>query len=212
MGSRGAVSNKSRRAHTKRGKWMRHSSPTLIFIATVIVESCSAYLSSSLPLGGCLRRAQNTAHIKATMAFKVLFLHGKGENGPTFQQRLGPLEAALKARNPSVHCEYATAPHELGPGKYAWWQLPPNERSFTTAEYIGMEQTLEHVQSLWSESGPFDAVIAHSQGSILTSVLLAKALQSDYAFRPPKAVLFGAAWPKPYEALLQSLASFDYAG
>jgi hypothetical protein len=75
-----------------------------------------------------------------------------------------------------------------------------------------MEQTLEHVQLMWSAHGPFDAVIAHSQGSILTSVLLAKALQSDYVFRPAKAVLFGAAWPKPYEPLMQSLVSFDHSG
>ena len=190
----------------------------LLLISTVVLRSCSAFVASSThpkDLGGCFRRAQTRAgfsRLTAMAAFKVLFLHGKGENGPTFQKRLGPLEAALKTRNPCVVCEYATAPHEIGPGKYAWWQLPANERSFTTSEYIGMEQTLEHVQSLWAASGPYDAVIAHSQGSILTSVLLAKALQSDYSFRPTKAVLFGAAWPKPYEALLQSLAAFDHAG
>ena len=35
-------------------------------------------------------------------------VHGKGENGETFQRRLAPLQAALKERIPNCQCEFTT--------------------------------------------------------------------------------------------------------
>eukprot|EP00293_Proteomonas_sulcata_P000140 CAMPEP_0184324498 /NCGR_PEP_ID=MMETSP1049-20130417/135471_1 /TAXON_ID=77928 /ORGANISM="Proteomonas sulcata, Strain CCMP704" /LENGTH=67 /DNA_ID=CAMNT_0026646277 /DNA_START=36 /DNA_END=235 /DNA_ORIENTATION=+ len=60
--------------------------------------------------------------------YKVLFLHGKGETGPTFATRTQKIAAALKDARHSVEVEYLTAPIEIGETKFAWWSLPPNTR------------------------------------------------------------------------------------
>jgi hypothetical protein len=93
-----------------------------------VAGSCAAaFVASPPPLsarGNPVARRREPIGV-ATMAAscKILFLHGKGESGPAFQQRLGPLEAALKARNPGVVCWFATAPHEIADGKWAWWYV-----------------------------------------------------------------------------------------
>ena len=38
------------------------------------------------------------------------------------------------------------APHELAPGKYAWWKLPPGERSYTALAYIGVDEVIGHMR------------------------------------------------------------------
>jgi predicted esterase len=186
----------------------------LLHLTSVLPFTAHAYTESlsQLPAGRRFGagRSAGLCSLQAMAAYKVLFLHGKGENGETFQQRLAPLEAAIKAHKPEANCVFVSAPHELGPGKFAWWHLPPNQRSYTASEYFGIEETLAHVEAAWRSHGPFDAVLAHSQGAILTSVLLSKALQGDFLFRPQKSVLFGAAWPKPFEKELLGLSTFDY--
>lgn len=98
----------------------------VLLLLLAVAGSCSAaFVSPLLPLparGSPVAHRREPAGVATMVAScKILFLHGKGENGPAFQQRLGPLEAALKARNPGVVCEFATAPHEIADGKWAWW-------------------------------------------------------------------------------------------
>ncbi|EKX33331.1 hypothetical protein GUITHDRAFT_147999 [Guillardia theta CCMP2712] len=144
---------------------------------------------------------------------KILFLHGKGENAKTFRARLRRLEDALvEKKGDAVSLEFVTAPHLIGSDdKYAWWNLPPNQRSFTASEYIGMDETFKMIEKTWMEKGPFDAVVGHSQGAILITVLLSRALLRDFSFKPAKAILFGAAWPNPFDGELNQLAAMDLA-
>jgi hypothetical protein len=66
---------------------------------------------------------------------KLLFIHGKGENGAQFRHRLAPLEGAIAAefaaKGDEIKCEFLTAPHLIkSDDKFAWWNLKPGERSF----------------------------------------------------------------------------------
>jgi len=138
--------------------------------------------------------------------YKILFLHGKGENRSMFAQRVARIESALGDSRP-VECEYLSAPILIeGKDKFAWWKLPRNERSFTATEYIGIENSFELIESTWKSKGPFDCIVGHSQGAILTSILLARALVEDYPIKPEKAILMGAAWPQPFDKLVSSIA------
>ena len=79
-------------------------------------------------------------HSEQNSDFKILALHGKGENGGEFRKRL----AKLVDMCPQVTWEFLTAPHLIGDeNEFAWWTLPPKVRSFEAAEYTGIEQTFE---------------------------------------------------------------------
>jgi hypothetical protein len=47
--------------------------------------------------------------------FKILFLHGKAENGESFQRRLSSLEAALKGQAHFIFASSAPIPADLRP-------------------------------------------------------------------------------------------------
>jgi hypothetical protein len=76
--------------------------------------------------------------------FKVLALHGKGENGANFRLRLSKLVNAY----PDITWEFLTAPHLIGgEDEFAWWTLPPNVRSFEASQYMGIDKTFEVLTS-----------------------------------------------------------------
>lgn len=136
--------------------------------------------------------------------FKLLILHGKGDNGPKFAKRIAKIEDALAAER-EIECVYLDGPVELAEDQYAWWNLPPGARSFTTDKYLEVDETFKVIEETWKEEGPFNAILAHSQGAILTTVLLAKAVKEGFIARPDKAILFGNAWPRPFEELVLAM-------
>mmetsp|Transcript_57251 Transcript_57251/g.136060 ORF Transcript_57251/g.136060 Transcript_57251/m.136060 type:complete len:260 (-) Transcript_57251:76-855(-) len=147
---------------------------------------------------------------------KLLFIHGKGENGALFRKRLEPLEGAIVAgfatKGAEVECTFLSAPHLIhSDDHFAWWKLKPGERSFQATEWEGMEEAFSVMEKCWKEDGPFDAVLGHSQGAILMTVLLAKAAKEEGYFKPPSAVLFGSAWPRPFEEMVGGLKDVDWA-
>jgi len=141
-------------------------------------------------------------------SLKVLALHGKGNNGPSFAKRLAPL---VEEMGPSCDWTFATAPHAAGnEGGFAWWTLPPGTRSFEAAEFGGIGESLDLLEGLWATEGPFDAVLGHSQGAMLTGILVGLAsLDETAVFRPECAVLTGAAWPNPYTEMLHGLSQTE---
>eukprot|EP00961_Rhodomonas_salina_P180370 2434697-Rhodomonas_salina.2 len=106
-----------------------------------------------------------------------------------------PIDADTRPPPPSIK------PHKDG---CQWWKLPPNARSFTATEYLGIEQSLRLIEDTWRSKGPFDAIAGHSQGAIIISIVLAKALAQDYVVKPSKAIFWGAAWARPFDELLKS--------
>jgi hypothetical protein len=62
--------------------------------------------------------------------FKILVLHGKGDNEANFARRLSPLRQKLNPSGKNVLWDFVSAPCELGEESYAWWTLPPGECIF----------------------------------------------------------------------------------
>lgn len=160
--------------------------------------------------------AKTPAHMTAAVAPppRLLCFHGKGDTGATFERRIERLKTLAE-----VTC--VDAPHELG-GGFAWWHLPPGERSFTTPAFEGWDATVAYVRRLWVERGPFDGILGFSQGAILlaglaaTGVLLPPGLGAaeDAAagvgaavLRPGLLMVFGAALPGPFRDQLSSIPS-----
>eukprot|EP00913_Durusdinium_trenchii_P011682 g10970.t2 len=130
---------------------------------------------------------------------RFLCFHGKGSSGALLRERLSPL-----TREVDLVC--VDAPHRLGDG-YAWWHLPPGERSFTTPVFDGWAETVEYVRKVWAEQGPFDGMLGFSQGAILIAALVALG-----ELRPGqplascrRLVLCGAALPGPFRSELADL-------
>jgi predicted esterase len=156
---------------------------------------------------------------------KVLALHGKGGSGPAMARNLQPLVEATKADNWAW--SFPSAPHSLeaftaqGNVKQttfktgtAWWQLPPGVRSFEASEFEGVEESLRALEKRWEEEGPFDVLVGHSQGAMLTAIVVAQALSGKSGSSPLKprcAILSGAAWPNPFGELCESLSSREGA-
>mmetsp|Transcript_20753 Transcript_20753/g.40340 ORF Transcript_20753/g.40340 Transcript_20753/m.40340 type:complete len:245 (+) Transcript_20753:118-852(+) len=141
--------------------------------------------------------------------FKVLVLHGKGDTKENFGAVLEPLRTKLR-QSPAgrdVQWEFLTAPHEIAPGRFAWWTLPPGVRSFDASEYIGIDESFKLIEDHWTKQGPYDCILGHSQGAIILSVILAKASLEGYSVKPPFGILCGAAWPKPFESLLERMGA-----
>ena len=100
---------------------------------------------------------------------------------------------------------------------FAWWALPPGERSFTTYQYHGFEQSqsivldalvLSSAQPSSSSSSskkenPYDIILGHSQGAILLTALLALNVITEHP--TIGYILNGVAWPNPYSLELESV-------
>ena len=85
--------------------------------------------------------------------YKILALHGKGENGDAFRKRL----EKLVDLTPQVSWEFLTAPHLIGDdGEFAWWTLPPKIRSFEATEYNGIEETFKEVPPITLSKNAFN--------------------------------------------------------
>lgn len=171
----------------------------LLIVACCLLPSNAFNGGSAMLRGGVHKRQQccsavSSMRSSAGSPFKLLILHGKGDNGPKFAKRIAKIEDALAAER-EIECVYLDGPVELAEDQYAWWNLPPGARSFTTDKYLEVDETFKVIEETWKEEGPFNAILAHSQGAILTTVLLAKAVKEGFIARPDKAILFGNAWP-----------------
>jgi len=137
------------------------------------------------------------------LRLKVVVLHGKDSCSSLYRTKLNPLLEFTK--NYDIEWIFPEAPYyasnENCPQKLSWWNLPAGVRSFNALEYGGVEKSLSIVESLY----PFDILIGHSQGAMLSSVILARGLIGSSNITPKGAILSGAAWPNPFASLLESL-------
>uniref|UniRef100_A0A7S1QIV8 Serine hydrolase domain-containing protein n=1 Tax=Alexandrium catenella TaxID=2925 RepID=A0A7S1QIV8_ALECA len=137
---------------------------------------------------------------------RLLCFPGKAETGAGFAQRVERLGSVA-----DLVC--VDAPHPLGEG-FAWWLLPPGERSFTTPVFEGWDETVAYVRKAWVEKGPFDGMLGFSQGAILIAALAALGVVRSAArddapeageLRPKALMLFGAAVPGPFRPQVAAL-------
>ena len=128
---------------------------------------------------------------------RCLLLHGKGNSGP---EMLEKFEAKIVPALVPMEFFAPTAPLPLDGGGAQWWRLNAGERSFTAAQYDGLDESARFLRTYCEEHGPFDAVWGHSQGAILMAAALANPELFDSIFpqAPRRFLLNGAAWPKPF--------------
>lgn len=170
-------------------------------------------------------RRSNTARSMTTpttenssSTIQVLALHGAEGNAQEFQRGLTELaETAFFAHGVTLDIRAVNAPHPRGDG-YAWWTLPPGVRSKDAKEYQGIQESIERIsqavhpkdeggdnKAKENASSCPDLVVAHSQGAILTTALLATNQWPSHP--PPKLgyILNGGAWPNPYTEPLETV-------
>lgn len=147
---------------------------------------------------------------------KILVLHGKGSSGLIFRNRIQKFIDVTNANAGIESWSFPDAPHALFDSKdsndgYAWWRLPDGVRSFDAIEYGEIQKSFDFIENNYSD---VDIIIGHSQGAMLASILLARRilsvspllLKDKKLFQPKLAILSGAAWPKPYGDMLESLS------
>ncbi|XP_065175453.1 esterase OVCA2-like [Sycon ciliatum] len=108
---------------------------------------------------------------------KILCLHGYRQCGVTFRERTGALRKMLKSMAEFV---FVTAPHAI-PGsedleigkQYGWWFSDSScyDCNAETCVDIGFDDSVEFLRRVLKEQGPFDGVLAFSQGASFLGML-----------------------------------------
>lgn len=112
-------------------------------------------------------------------------LHGYAQNGDTFQRKLRNLEQTLRSAFPTVELTYPNGPIPLQtsdiPGHEptrnnngdlqdlnlrAWFHLRGSQHP-----PAGLHESLIELAEILQRNGPFDGVVAFSQGTVLAAVL-----------------------------------------
>lgn len=149
----------------------------------------------------------------SSSAFRVLALHGSGETTDSFLKQLQPWREALhwEDENCIITAIPAPFPKEDTNG-YCWWTMPPGVRSYNADTYDGFDVSAQRVREAFfpqkkkeqvDKEHRFDVIIAHSQGAIFITALLALGLLPTHLCS--KIILNGVAWPNPYTQQLEQL-------
>jgi len=156
---------------------------------------------------------------------QILCLHGKGGDGLNFQKTIEPFEEQLRLAatrttdyegidGVGFEFDYLTAPfpidHDISNGMQ-WWKLAPGTRSFNAKNYIGFEKSADIVEEALQRK-KYDIILAHSQGSILMSALIATKLSCWDSIMPLGYVLNGCAWPNPFSTDMDNLEKDNESG
>ena len=157
---------------------------------------------------------QEEAEVVPSKVLRVLALHGSTGTGSTFARQLESFfrQELLEEKYNHTHLEVVApdAPfaNDQG-GGFSWWIMPPGVRSYNAMEYPGFETSAALVWNVYQQQQQsFDVIVAHSQGAILITALLA--LEQFQHCHPPRGyVLNGVAWPNPYTKQLQLLHCHD---
>jgi predicted esterase len=197
--------------------FLRRFGTTAYVISQTSRSSASAFLSSAEVVGlhqfsttttttsACQMTKDGATNNGKTI--RVLTLHGSEGTGDGFTKYLETLRTALATNDVHLEITALDAPFPKGNG-FAWWTMPPGVRSFTAEAYEGFETSASRVCQAWEASSkqqqqPFDLVLGHSQGAILTAALIAL---KQTPYHPTKGyILNGVACPNPYKEQLRSL-------
>jgi predicted esterase len=121
---------------------------------------------------------------------KILMLHGYRQSESAFRERTGGLRKSLKSHVDFVFCE---SPHlvpkldgeeekpaidsntePLAYNDRGWWFSESNssyDALLRTDCDLGFDKTLDHINSVFEEKGPFDGILGFSQGACLAGIL-----------------------------------------
>ena len=143
---------------------------------------------------------------------RIVALHGRGGNSIIFRQKLQPLINLVVPRSSTHRIEwiFPNAPHahqsikEPNEKFYEWWSLPPGYRSYNSSVYYGVNESIALVENL----NP-DILIGHSQGAMLSSILMSRSIlmesSTSHMFQPKLGILSCAAYPLPFINILNKI-------
>ena len=120
----------------------------------------------------------------------VIFLHGKGNTGLSFQTKMKPFVDDLST---SSTCTFLTSPT---PGE--WWKLKEGERSGQALSYPGYKDSESLVLEAIRSSNP-RALLGQSQGAILLFSMIARGVLRNFK---GNIVLNGIQFPKPFACII----------
>eukprot|EP00043_Microstomoeca_roanoka_P007259 m.69965 g.69965 ORF g.69965 m.69965 type:complete len:227 (+) comp13756_c0_seq2:130-810(+) len=117
---------------------------------------------------------------------KILCLHGYRQSKDAFHSKTGSFRKGLKKFADFVLFD---APHRINPDapmddpaseELGWYFCHDRYYHSTeeTANYVGFEESLTRVQQVMAEEGPFDGVLAFSQGAQFLATLCAHMQQA----------------------------------
>lgn len=131
-------------------------------------------------------------------SLRLLFLHGSGNSGSGFKNRLQK-SLVSKLENDNHECIFLDGPHvkdaKNDPNGLCWWTMNDGERSYNAKELIGLEKSINKIESIEN----VDILIGHSQGAMVSSIILARNPE-----RYRGAILTGAAYPTPATTTLEN--------
>ena len=119
---------------------------------------------------------------------KILCVHGYRQSGQVFRQRTGALRKSLKKY---AEFTFVTAPNQIKSQdsqedeQYGWW-FSTEEKSYDAHDYtdscVGLEGSLQIMADSLKNEGPFDGVLAFSQGASLLGIICALKEKGDERF------------------------------
>ena len=170
---------------------------------TAIRASSAPYRLPSPPQPACRRQrvcsaamADAAAAPPAPRRLRLLCLHGYTQDGTLFRERTGALRTTLSKAHGGIDMEYLDAPHLLtpadlfgeamGPGDgraRGWFTAGENANCVAdSAEWVrpslskrarGADESLAYLRKHLEEHGPYDGLLAFSQGAAMAAILLA---------------------------------------
>lgn len=153
---------------------------------------------------------------------KILMLHGYAQNTDTFQRKMRRLEERLRTIFPNTDftwpegtlplrmsdisghepAGFSTEPHStLSPDLRAWFHLryvqdPPH----------GLFESLDMIAGVLKRDGPFDGVVAFSQGTVLAAMVASLLQEGGVRHRAYEEALRSSRGPiMPYPAAFKNL-------
>ncbi|KAL4806218.1 serine hydrolase FSH [Aspergillus unguis] len=126
---------------------------------------------------------------------KILCLHGRGSSGAIFQAQTSSIRIRLEATHPTLTFDFIDGPHacspapgiELfyGPPYYSFYAEPKstceggcvNENGTDAVSLESIKQAHAWLKGIIAERGPYDLVMAFSQGTALAAGIL---LEHEY--------------------------------
>ncbi|KAI5286767.1 hypothetical protein KEM54_006532 [Ascosphaera aggregata] len=179
------------------------------------------------------RKSSAPAHAGPKTPLKILLLHGYTQSGQNFYAKSRALQKHiiknLPAYDISFSCPSAPIPlfpedvpgfqklqgDESGndvvtpaadrePQMFAWWKHSPGDFD---GLYMGLEDSIEFVADLARKEGPFDGIIAFSQGASFAAMLASllepnrKAAFDHFQKTPAENVCTGIPFPDAFEKI-----------
>ncbi len=126
-------------------------------------------------------------------AKKILALHGGGESSASFRNQQGIID--LMNAMPDIEFVFADAPLNN-----VWMQDPPNGKGEPTTDSSWADDSINYLDELVSQHGPFFGILGYSQGAAFIPVYLSK---TSHSFQV--ALMYNGYLPTTHLGLINSI-------